>query len=117
MHKFNHNSVIKRYEIDVSFKKVIGKTLDKRGKSVFEYQNQDIKIAYFQVTPNELNESNGFESGDLKVFCRNNQKNSLSENDIISAFRTEYIIKNEIPFEYADYKVFVARRVVDSVAN
>lgn len=113
-HKFDHSDVIEEYEIDVEFEKVIGSTIDKRGKSTLTYESKDIKIAYFQVSPNEYNENNGFQAGDLKVFCRTTQDNVLSENDKLKVFSTEYIIKNEIPLEYADYKVFVARRVVDS---
>lgn len=113
-YKFDHSDIIEDYEILIKFSKVTGKKLDKKGKNIFDYVEKDINIAYFQVNPNEINENNGFESGDLKVFCRTNQENTLSQNDKIPAFGTEYIIKNEIPLEYADYKVFVSRRVVDS---
>lgn len=116
-HKFEHSDIIKEYEQLISYKKATGSKPNKRGRDEIDYENKDINLVYFQVSPIELNENNGFQSGDLKVFCRTNQENSLAENDIIPAFRTEYIIKNEIPLEYADYKVFIARRVVDSNRN
>ena len=114
MQKFEHSDVIKEYEIPVLFDKVTGITTDDRGKSILTYEKKSIKIAYFQVLPNELNEKNGFESGDIKIFCRTDQENILSENDKVPAFGNNYIIKNEIPLAYTDYKVLLARRVVDN---
>ena len=112
-YEFEHSDIIEEYEQLISYKKVVGSELNKRGRNEIIYEDNDIYIVYFQVSPMELNENNGFQSGDLKIFCRTNQKNILSENDIITAFGTDYIIKNEIPLEYSDYKVFLARRVVD----
>lgn len=112
-YEFEHSDIIEEYEQLISYKKVVGSGLNKRGRNEIIYDDKSINIAYFQVSPMELNEDNGFQSGDLKIFCRTDQENILSENDIIPAFRTDYIIKNEIPLEYSDYKVFLARRVVD----
>ena len=90
-YEFEHSDIIEEYEQLISYKKVVGSELNKRGRNEIIYEDNDIYIAYFQVSPMELNESNGFQSGDLKVFCRTNQKNVLSENDIIPALRTIFI--------------------------
>lgn len=115
MYKAHHNMIIKRYEFPVKVQKVISFKTNKRGLAEFEREEKIIKIAYFSVSPEELNETNGFLEGDLRVFCRNNQENILGENDIFKHIDgTDYIIKSVMASPYTDYKVFKGRRVIDS---
>lgn len=116
MFKLNHNTVIRdreaKFEVSrISLEKI--PVVDDEGQITGNNEVKSIKFAAFVVSFEEVNENNGFKAGDLRVYCRNNQDDILQIQDKFKFLNSEYIIKKEIPLMCADYKIFLARRVVD----
>lgn len=121
MYKVDHSDVLKEYERKVSVTKNIisdKPLVDENFNIISTKKDTVIKLAYFNIKAEDINENNGFKSGDLKVYCSLNQETLLEVND---TFKTEnkstYIVKNPIPNIYADYLIFLARREVSDNVN
>lgn len=121
MYKADHSDVLKEYEIEVTItkNKIAEKPLvDENFNVISTNKEVVIKIAYFNVKNEDVNENNGFKSGDLKVYCRLNQESVLEINDSFKSFNgSTYIIKQPIPCMYGDYLVFLGRRDVNDSVN
>ncbi|WP_297487990.1 hypothetical protein [uncultured Cetobacterium sp.] len=121
MYKADHSDVLKEYEIEVTITKnkiAENPLVDENFNVISTNKEVVIKIAYFNVKNEDVNEDNGFKSGDLKVYCRLNQESVLEVNDSFKSFNgSTYIIKQPIPCMYADYLVFLGRRDVNDSVN